>query len=510
MLSRVSTIIMFTAAAFGMANQVHAMECSDLAAFKLPNVAITVASVINQSEFAKIGLQVTSSTESLPAFCRVAATLTPAKDSSIKIEVWMPVANWNGRLQGVGNGGFAGSISYAGMIEAIVAGYATASTDTGHTGSVLSANWALNNRQSVIDYGYRAVHEMTVAAKAIVSLYYDKPAHHAYWNGCSQGGGQGLAEAQRYPRDYDGIVAGAPNNNMTSVRISGVWTQHAIHNDPTTFIANKKLAALNQAVVDACDEIDGVIDGVIDDPRRCTYDLARLRCSGPETDSCFTVPQIMGIQKIYGGAHGRHTGELIYPGFMFGSELLWAGQISGDEVPPRNQHHLKQNDFFKYIVFNDENWDWRKFDFRTDPDIVEKAVGKIVNNNIPDLTAFKKRDGKLLQYHGWYDPAISALDSIRYFEDVKANTKNANSFHRLFVVPGMGHCGGGPGISGFDKMDVIVQWVEHGKAPTQIVATKTVDETTKSRLLCPYPQTAKHNGTGNIDDAKSYRCVEKR
>jgi feruloyl esterase len=487
-----------------------ATNCEPLTSFKLSNTTITSAQTIAAGEFATTGLQVTLPTKNIPGFCRVTATLKAAKDSDIKMEVWLPIDGWNGRFQGVGNNGFAGSTMYSAMIQAVTAGYATASTDTGHSGSPLSASWALNHPDKIIDYSHRAVHMMTLVAQEVVNAYYEKPAHHSYWNGCSQGGAQGLAEAQRYPDDYDGIVVGAPANNMTHLRVSGNWIAQAIHKDPKTFIADSKLPAINQAVLAACDDIDGVQDGIIDDPRSCAFDIARLKCQGAENDSCLTIPQMMGLQKVYGGTRGSHASELVYPGYLVGSELQWVGQISGSESPPRSQQFLKQAEFFKYIVFSDAKWDWRSLDFNLDVDRVDKAVGNIVNHNDANLSAFKKRGGKLLQYHGWYDPAISPLDSIQYFDSVQLAMKNTRDFYRLYMIPGMAHCGGGPGASSFDKMSTIVQWVEQGKTPNRIVATKTDASAKVSKLLCPYPQSSKYKGIGSSDDAGNFSCVEKR
>jgi feruloyl esterase len=444
----------------------------------------------------------------LPAFCRVAAVLKPSADSAIKIEVWMP-ATWNGRLQGVGNGGLAGSISYPGLASALKDGYAVASTDTGHTGSAVTGEWALNHPQRVLDFGHRAVHEMTVAAKVLVKDYYGRAQHHAYWNGCSEGGNQALHEAQRYSQDYDGILAGAPANYMTHLQAGGMWISHAIHKEPASFLSAAKLPAINQAVLAACDDIDGLQDGIVDDPRACAADLSRLKCNGTETDQCLTAAQLNGLAKVYSGAKNPHTAEQIFPGYSVGSELEWSSWIAGVDTPPKNRQHLIADNLFKYLVFNNAAWDWKTFDFARDVSFADRQAS-MVNAINPNLRAFKQRGGKLLQYHGWYDPAISPLNSIDYFNSVQKQMGDTSSFYRLIMIPGMAHCGGGPGISDFDRMNAIVQWVEEGKAPDTLIATRSAGNAVRTRPLCVYPKAARYQGQGNNDDGANFVCTDTR
>ena len=494
--------------------QTDANTCERLGSLSFAKGAVTTAQVVAAGKFSQPEGRTSPLAHDLPAFCRVAATLKPTKDSDIKMEIWLPIDNWNGRLQSVGNGGLAGSISYAAMMAALASGYATASTDTGHTGTMSTASWALGHPEKIIDYGHRAVHEMTVAAKVVVKNYYGRAQHHAYWNGCSEGGAQALSEVQRYPNDYDGIIAGAPANYIVHLQTNGAWIANAIYKDPATFISPKKLPAINQAVLEACDDIDGVKDGLLEDPRVCAFDVSRLKCNGAETDKCLTVPQITGIKKIYSGAKNPHTGETLFPGHALGSELEWnnwivsAGRDANGE--PTHLQHLIQNDFFKYIAFGNPKWDWRTLDFDTDIAKVDKALGKQLNHIDPDLNAFKAHGGKLLQYHGWYDPAISPINSINYFESVQRTIKDTGDFYRLFMIPGMAHCGGGPGASDFDKMNIIVKWVEEGKAPASIVASRSNgDKVMRTHRLCPYPQTARYNDSGNTNDAANFSCVDR-
>jgi feruloyl esterase len=479
-------------------------SCEQLAKHSLKGASITLAQMIGAGELKDASIPGTLAAQ-LPAFCRVAATLKPSNDSDIKVEVWLP-NNWNGRLQSVGNGGLAGSIVYGGMASALKEGYATASTDTGHTGSSFSGEWALNHPEKVVDFGHRAVHEMTVAAKSLIKNYYGKAQHHAYWNGCSEGGNQALHEAQRYPQDYDGILAGAPANYMTHLQAGGLWISHAIHKDPATFIAANKLPAINRAVLEACDDIDGLKDGIVADPRTCSFDLAALHCSGTESDQCLTSAQLNGLTKVYGGAKNPHSAEQVFPGYMMGSELEWSAWIAGVDTPPKNRQHAIAENLFKYMVFADADWDWRKFNFERDVAAADRAAG-MTNSINPDLSAFKKHGGKLFSYHGWYDPAISPLNSINYFDSVQRTMGDTKNFYRLFMVPGMAHCGGGPGISDFDRMKLIVRWVEEKNAPDTIVASKTVNGATQTRPLCPYPQAAHYKGSGSSNDAQNFACV---
>jgi feruloyl esterase len=475
-------------------------NCERIAKLALPNTTITSAQWVAAAQLKEANVSQSLAAQ-LPDFCRVAAVLKPSADSIIKIEIWLPTTTWNGRLQSVGNGGLAGSISYAALAAALKDGYATASTDTGHVGTAVTGEWALNHPEKILDFGHRAIHEMTVAAKAIIKQYYGRAQHHAYWNGCSEGGNQGLHEAQRYPQDYDGIVAGAPANYMTHLQAGGLWISHAIHKDPASFIAASKLPVLHQAVLNACDTLDGFKDGIVDDPRACAVDLSRLQCSGVESDQCFTSAQLAGLSKVYAGAKNPITNASIFPGYAKGSELEWNTWIAGTEVPPKNRQHLIADNLFKYMVFNNAEWDWNTFDFNKDVTLADERASS-VNAINPDLRAFKQRGGKLLQYHGWYDPAISPLNSINYFASVQKQLGDTKDFYRVFMLPGVAHCGGGPGASEFDRMNTIVRWVEERKAPTTIVAKLPNNDTT--RLLCPYPQVAHYNGSGN--DAKSFAC----
>jgi Tannase and feruloyl esterase len=478
------------------------VTCESLAQLKLEDTVIAEAKSVSAGPLTIQGFG-PPTTVNLPAYCRVTGSIHPTADSDIAFEVWLPV-DWNGRFQAVGNGGLAGSIGTSEMADALRAGYATAGTDTGHTGTPITGDWALGHPEKIIDFGYRAVHLMTVQAKAVITAFYGSPAQYSYWNGCSEGGGQALSEAQRFPADYNGILAGAPANYFVHLQAGGNWISQAIHKDPATFLPPEKLPAITAAVLAQCDAADGVKDGILEDPRTCKFDPAVLECKGADSSTCLTRPQMEGLRKIFEGAKNPRTGQQVFPGTMPGGENGWGLWIAGTAVPPRDLQHLIMMGFFPYFVFNNPAWDWTTFDFDTDVTLADQKVGVILNQINPDLSAFKKDGGRLLQYHGWNDPAISPLNSVNYFESVQAKMGDTAGFYRLFMMPGVEHCGGGPGPSQFDKMAVIVDWVEHGKAPDSIV----VSGHGRTRPLCPYPQIAKYKGTGSTDSAENFACAE--
>lgn len=467
----------------------------------LPDTDINIAEEVPAGPFTVQGFTGPTKIE-LPAFCRVTAVIRPVTDSEIHIEVWMPSSYWNHRFEAVGNGGLAGQIGTQQMATALREGYATAATDAGHTGTSASGQWALGHPEKIVDFGYRAVHEMTLIAKSLVSSYYGAQPKRSYWNGCSEGGGQGLSEAQRYPTDYDGIVAGAPANFMVHLQAGGNWISQAVHKDPATFIAAAKLPAITAAVMAQCDAADGVKDGVLEDPRTCKWDPSTLLCKGEENNSCLTAPQIEGLKKVYDGARNPRTREQVFPGYMPGGEAGWAFWIAGTDVPPRNFQHGIMVAFFSDLVFANPNWDWKTFDFDKDVAEADKRVGGIVNQVNSNLKEFKKHGGKLLQYHGWNDAAISPLNSIDYFESVQKKMGDTGEFYRLFMVPGMEHCAGGPGPNDFDAMGALVSWVEDGNPPDHILASRPG----RTRPLCPYPKVAKYDGSGSTDNAINFTC----
>jgi feruloyl esterase len=478
-----------------------AATCESLAKLALKDATITSAELVPAGQFSAPGERSDrgpSPFKTLGDFCRVAATLTPSSDSDIKIEVWLPAANWNGKFQAVGNGGWAGVISYAAMAEAVRAGYASASTDTGHVGG--RGTFALGHPEKLIDFAWRSQHEMAVKAKAVVQAFYGSGPKLSYWNGCSTGGRQGLKMAQMFPEDYDGIIAGAPANR-TAISL---WIAHAVLKDPASYIPPSKYPVIHKAAVNACDARDGLKDGLIDDPRSCRFDPKVLECKAGDGPDCLTAPQVEAARKIYSPAISPRTGQEMFASLVPGTELGWGVQAQGPE-PSVNIY-----DQYRYVVFKDPNWDWKTFDFDRDVARGDLPENLIMNATDPNMDRYFARGGKLLLYHGWSDPNVPAVNTIKYFEQVAerlGGPGKADDRVRLFLAPGMGHCNGGEGPNVFDKVGALEQWVEHGKAPDQLLATHSTNgKVDRSRPLCPYPQVAAYKGTGSIDDAANFVC----
>jgi hypothetical protein len=536
-ISRLLTSVLIAGISACAAHAQSTPNCEALAKLAIPQAKITsaesvAAGALNLPTPGGIAQNAAAATffKSLPAFCRVAVDSTPSSDSDIKIEVWLPASNWNGKFQGQGNGGFAGSIDYRGMGTAITQGYASASTDTGHTASTagLGAAWALNHPEKITDFGYRAIHLMTQIAKTLVNNYYGSNAQHSYFSACSNGGRQALMEAQRYPDDYDGIIAGAPANYWTHLLANGIWNTQALALDPASYISAKKLPAVAGAVNDACDKLDGVADGILNDPRQCHFDPNVLLCKGADADSCLTAPQITALKKIYEGSHDSH-GKLIFPGFLPGGEIGgngWAPWVTGTTNPRASLGFGFTTGFFADMVYSQADWDIFHANLDDATALADQKAAGMLNATDPNLAAFKAHGGKLIIYHGWNDPAISALNTINYYESLiaKMGQQNADSFVRVFMVPGMQHCGGGPGTDNFGEgisatptdpqhslQLSLEQWVEKNSAPTAIIATKLAPGTRTpaiTRPLCAYPQSAKYNGTGDPNSAASFTCAK--
>ncbi len=433
----------------------------------------------------------------LPAHCRVAALLKPSSDSTIEMEVWLPVENWNGKFQMVGNGGWAGVISYPAMALALQDGYATASTDTGHKGA--NALFAIGHPEKLIDFAYRAVHETSVKSKAIVTAFYDCGPRLSDWNGCSTGGRQGLMSAQKFPEDFDGIVAGAPANYQTHLHAYDLGVAVPTLKDAASAVPRAKLDMLNAAVVAACDAQDGVKDGLLNDPRTCRFDPSTLLCRGGDAENCLTAAQLESVKRTYAPAKTK-SGELVFPGKDPGSETGW-NVLAGTQAPGVSVGSFQ-------VAYGDANWDWRTFDLDRDLKIVDEKVGSIVNAVNPDLQAFKARGGKLILYHGWNDTAISAGNTVNYYSSVLAKMgPKQDDWVRLFMAPGMQHCGGGPGPSQVNYVAALERWRESGIAPAQLLASRVTNNRVEmTRPLCPYPQVAKYKGVGSISDAANFEC----
>ncbi|HEV2116622.1 MAG TPA: tannase/feruloyl esterase family alpha/beta hydrolase [Terriglobales bacterium] len=500
----------------------------------MPKIQITSAQTIQQGGFTPPKNETPwlrgdpAFYKTLASFCRVTAVARPSADSDIKIEVWLPASGWNGKFQGQGNGGFAGEINYRLMAIAVGDGYATAGTDTGHAASGTDAKWALGHREKIIDFGYRAIHEMTQVGQAVTQAFYGERPQHSYFASCSNGGRQALMEAQRFPADYDGVMAGAPANFWSHLLASALFGVQATTLDPASYIPANKLPAIAAAVNSACDAKDGVADGILNDPRQCHFDPASLVCQNGDSDKCLTGAQAESLKKLYQGAHDSQ-GREIYPGLLPGAELGdggWKAWITGEE-PGKSLMFAFGSGYFSNMVYGNPRWDYKKANFDQAVKAADRKTASILNATDANLKRFQARGGKLILYHGWNDPAISPLNSINYYQQVvhTMGQQPADSFLRLYMVPGMQHCFQGPGTDSFGEPGTTVpkdpehnmqlaleQWVEKGVAPGMIVATRYVDDyagkgVQKTRPLCPYPQAAKYKGSGDTNEAGSFECV---
>jgi pimeloyl-ACP methyl ester carboxylesterase len=504
-------------------------SCEALANLTLKNATITSATSVAAGSYEPPeGPGLPGPTKDLPTFCRVAGIAKPTSDSEIHFEVWMPASDWNGKYEQVGNGGFAGAIPFPGMAEPLLHGYATAGTDDGHIAAP-NATWAVGHPEKVKDFGYRAVHETSMQAKALIRAFYGKDASRFYFVGCSEGGREAMTEAQRYPDDFHGIVAGAPAINWDHLNARGLWDEWALLETPESFIPPAKLPILQNAAIAQCDTLDGDRDGFIENPRVCHFDPATVECKGSETASCLTAAQVTAAKKIYAPVTNPRTGAEIEAGFSPGGEAVpanWGVWITGRSAPQLGVGKLFANQFFGDMVFENPKWDAKSFNFDTDMRITDDKWGGILNSMDTNLRAFKSHGGKLIQYHGWSDAAIPPTGSVEYFEAVQKAMGDTKSFYRLFMVPTMSHCAGGPGATIFGNAggmepaeedaehDVVLaldRWVEKGAAPDHIIATGFVDNNPAKGVamthpLCPYPQVAHYQGTGDAKDAANFVC----
>ena len=498
------------ALSFAGASAASAADCAGLAKLALPGAAVTSAELVGPGAFVAPASPFPpppgmppASYKGLPSFCRVQVTATPAKDSDIKIEVWLPVQNWNGKFAGIGNGVWAGQIGYNAMIEPLMRGYAVAATDTGHTGSGLDATWAVGHPDRLVDFGYRAVHEMTVKAKAAVAAFYGKGPSLSLWVSCSTGGRQGLMEAYRYPADYDGISAMAPANPMTALMIQTIWTGNAALKTPQDAVPMTKLAVVHAAYLTQCDGKDGVSDGFSSDPERCGFDPGIVQCKGADAPDCLTAAQVETLRAVYGGVRDPRSGAPMFAGFQPGSEMQVGLLMMGPAPFPVATSYMRD------VVFQDPNWDFRSFDYGKDGDTARKAGADILDVPPDGLKAFFARGGKLLLSHGWSDGLIPAPNTVAFYHAMLAtmDAKTAGRSMRLFMLPGTCHCGGGDGPFVFDALGAIDDWASADHAPARIVASRPPGGPALSRPLCPYPSVARYAGTGDTNDAKSFVCV---
>jgi feruloyl esterase len=438
------------------------------------------------------GARAAATAANIPPHCRVQMVLKPSSDSLINMELWLPTENWNGKFMGVGNGGFAGSIQGLAndMPQALRLGYATAGTDTGHQEP--GGNWAIGHPEKMIDFAYRSTHEMTLKAKQIVKAFYDQSPKYSYFKGCSTGGRMALMEAQRYPDDYDGIIAGSLANRHIHMWTAGVARSIELSRHPEGNLTTEKAALVNQLVMNTCDTLK---EGFLNNPRQCKVDFSKLLCpAGKDDNMCLTPAQLKTVDTFYGGVRNSK------------GELIFSGQALGNPIPALRGTNQSPGGTFDIvrIAFNDPNLDWQKFDLDRDMPLIDKAVGYVDAVN-PDLSKFKARGGKLLLTHGWADTGITPENTIAYYESVlKKMGTNQSDWMRLFMAPGMGHCGGGPGVNTFDSIGTLEKWVERGIAPDQMMGLGAQGLT---RPLCPYPQYAEYKGSGNLKDAANWTCT---
>ena len=484
-------------------------KCEGLAKVSLSDARVTSAGLVRENAGAD-GIKLPKSAMArLPTFCRVQVTDKPSADSDIRIELWLPVEKWNGKFRATGNGGFAGNIYFDEMAGALAEGYATAGTDTGHTGADGPA-FALGHPEKVKDFGWRAVHDMTVEAKVLLAAFYGKPQTKAYFAGCSDGGREALMEAERFPADYDGILAGAPAWNWTGLISGAASTVKWMAANP---LPAAKIPVLAAAVVRACDARDGVKDGVLNDPRQCGFDPATIVCKEGDEADCLTEREAATVKSLYLGAHDAVGNELV-PGVLPGGEdgsNGWATWITGTPKAPSLGRFFSEG-FFANFVHEDPAWRVQSFDPERDPLLARKKTAAALDANDLNLKPFLDRGGKLILYHGWDDPGIPAKMTLEFYAGVQKALGDAatEAAVRLYMVPGMQHCGGGPGATEFGAgaLTMLEQWVEAGRAPGTIVASKVgaQKQVEFTRPLCAYPAEAKYVG-GDTTEAKSFVCA---
>jgi feruloyl esterase len=483
---------------------VPAASCERLSrSLSLPNTTVVLAQVVAAGTFVPpdSGAAAVRAAASLPAFCRVALRIAPSSDSDIRSEIWLPVSGWNGKFLQVGNGAWGGSIQYVALADALRRKYAAASTDTGHTGT--DASFAMGHPEKLIDFGYRSVHETAAQGKATVAALYGIGPRLSYFTGCSGGGRMSFMEAQRFPGDFDGIVAGAPGYNRTDVAFQTLGMAQATHVSPESFIPADKYPLLHQAALKKCDALDGLKDGLISDPTMCEFDPGVLECKSGDGAGCLTTAQVIAARRIYAPVIDPKTGAQISSGLEPGSEPQW-GTVAGHEP------HSMYNDLLKFVVMQDRTWDFRTLDVSRQLERARKADHGVLAATSLDLSPFVSRGGKLLIYHGWADQNIPPRESVNYYNGVlkTMGREKVDDAVRLFMAPGMGHCGGGDGPNEFDPLAALERWREEGKAPSEILASQMrAGQVVRTRPLCPYPQIARYRGDGSVDRAENFLCA---
>ena len=478
-------------------------------AAETPCTALATDSIFPGAKITGAHLAPADPAHGLPAYCEVRGVASPTPGSHIGVVYRMPEA-WNGKMLGIGGGGWAGNVALEAASEGLAEGYATAQTDAGHPGADgLDMSWALTpsgtpNADATADFAYRAVHVMTTLGKRVLDLYYGKPLLKAYFQGCSTGGRQGLMEVQRYPDDYDGVIAGDPVYDFL-VQTSAVMRTQFFHLDPDSNLLPAQASLLNRAVLEACDALDGLKDGIITDPRACGWDPVALQCkAGQSPPDCLTAKQVATARKAYEGLKGSNGQVIAWP-LMRGGELDWVGRSIGNPRAPLGLNAALGARAMQYLIYADPQRDLLTLSPEAMMrDIAASPYAPTYEAKDPDIRAFAARGGKLLLYHGAYDPGPSVLSTVRYFDAAKGKLGGRAAQVQLFLVPGMYHCRGGPGPDQFKTLDTLDRWVTASRTPTMIAASNK--DTGLQRPLCPYPALPAYDGKGDPKTLGSFAC----
>ena len=534
-------VVLMPGAAFAQRAPQQPSACERLASLSLPNTTITLAHVVNAGAFAvpadfaprggggssalagTIGSvpdvpgRVTANTAglglgynggrgippfgTLPAFCRVTATVKPSPVSDIRMEMWMPVAGWNGNFRGTSPNGLGGVINYNAMGVGLTDGFAVASTDTGHQGG--DTAW-MRVPEKVTDFAGRAMHETTVVGKALATAYYGSAPRYSYMIECGGGSAAALHEVQKYPADYDGIVVGGHAAHLTRQMFGQYWLWQAAHPGGVAVLPAAKLRVIHDAVLGKCDLLDGVKDGLLENPTRCAFDPKEIECRSGDGPNCLTAAQVEAAQKIYSGPINPRTNEKIWPGLYRGSELDWS--FFSEAASPIGIATTTLR-----VVLGDPAWDSRTtpVDFDRHVTLADRSDIARVNASNADISAYVRRGGKLILSGGWNNALVPAGAVVDYYNSVTARIgiEDTQRGVRLYMVPGMIECNGGPGTDTFDMLRVMRRWVEGGQAPNEVIASRVERGTAvRTRPLCPYPQAAMYSGKGSTDDARSFVC----
>lgn len=510
-------------------------QCRSISGLKLPHAVVTRAEPILEGEY----LAPDGITYSVPAFCRVSGVAVPTEDSHIKFEIWMPINSWTGRFYHQGGGGFSGNIDQwsPSLVDFIKKGSVVTITDTGHEGKNTDGSWALRQPEKIIDYGYRSLKETTDNAKRVVKEFYGKKPDYSYFSGCSNGGRQAMMAAHRYPEDWDGMLIGAPANDFIRLVTTHAWRYHALSGQSKSAIPISKLPAIQKAALASCEGEAHVNQEVAADPRFCRLDTDDLNCNEKESDSCLTVAQADALEKIYEGPRNPRTGKKLYPGFESTVENQgeWAKYIIGTAENVRSQYAMADG-LFSNMVFDNPEWDIhsldydKDIDFASSKDIAGERLSDVLSIVSPDFKKMEAKGAKVIMYHGWGDAAISAKGVIQDYEGVvkkMGGIAKTQNFYRLFMVPGMLHCGRGPGANAFGQFPIspglkkdakhdvhlaLEAWVENDRVPESVIATKYIDDNPEkgvafTRPICPYPKVPVYKGEGDDSQAASFHCL---